>query len=211
MIKEVVEKKINQNIEKIIEEVILYCGESHRSKIEEKAKNIKLSIIKDEGVYCYEGGEVYVGEEPLCIKEDGKSHIVIPLSVMGDDRGNVSFVHVLLHALSDDVFIKDDKDAFNELIVDYMANEIAKGLKAKEINITLCRNPIYESNSFYSKMFNKIESFYFENKEKIINSKMKKNELIENIDQYIDCFQGEVDKIFERNINELDIEMKRIK
>jgi hypothetical protein len=121
---------------------------------------------------------------------------VLPASSLCSQSGNVSFVHAMLHALTREIFIKEGNDAFNETIVDYMANEISKRLEYKGINMTMTNNPVYESNSFYSRMFLKIDDFYRENRDKIIGNMMGKNFEIENVDEYIRYAQDIVDKVF---------------
>ena len=208
MIRESIEKKINSNLEPVIDQIIAYCGNEYKDSIKKRASKIKLSIIKDEGVYSYDQGEVYVGDEPLCIKENGYSHIVLPLTIIGDRHGNVVFIHMLLHAIGEEIFIKDNKDAFNETVVDYMANDIAQWLKEHNINITTSKNPSYESNSFYSRLFEKIEPFYAYNKEKIIAGRLGNSVYFDEQDKYIDDIQTIVDKVFQVDQEENNINIK---
>ena len=161
MIKEIVHDKFKANLGSVIEEIIVYFGEEYRGEILERAKNLEISLVEDQGVFSSGEDEIYVGDEPLCIKGE-YPHVIIPLSFMGDPSGNVVLVHNLLHALSDEIFIKDSSEAFNEIVVDYMANEISKSLERKEINLTVTK-PVYESKSFYSHMFSEIDEFYQEN------------------------------------------------
>lgn len=195
MIREIVRNKFKDNLGLIIDEVIAYCGEEYRDQIIDKLKNIQISLVEDKGAYSFEDGEVYVGDEPVCIKGDNP-HIIIPLSFMGDEHGNVVLVHLLLHVVGEESFVKDGKDAFNEVIVDYMANDIAKQLEKKKINLTVV-SPNYESNSFYSKMFDEISEFYVSNKQKIIDSRMGKTiSFNDEINGYIEATQSVVDKVF---------------
>lgn len=195
MIKEIVEAKFRDNLGKVIEEIIDYFGEEYREQISEDLENTVVSLVEYEGVYSTKNGEIYVGNEPVCVKEE-TPQIIIPLSFMGDPCGNVVLVHLLLHLIGEDVFVKDNNDAFNEVIVDYMANEIAKKMELKKINLTVVK-PIYESNSFYSRMFDPIKEFYENNKDKIIDSRMGKDVVFdEDLDTYIHNAQSVVDSIF---------------
>lgn len=206
MIKEIVHDKFKDNLGKVIEEIIAYLGQEYRDQILNKAKNLQISLVEDKGVFYSEEDEVYVGDEPLCIKGECP-HIVIPLSFMGDSRGNVVLVHNLLHALTEDIFVRDSNDAFNEVVVDYMANEISKQLERKKINLTVTK-PIYESNSFYSHMFSEIDDFYKENKKNIIAAKMGKNVIFEDVDEYIYGAQSVVDGVFLGDVSS-DFTIKR--
>ena len=209
MIREVVQNVLDNNFDLIVDEICEYFGEEYEKELKSRADKVTISLIKDNGVISTKNGDVYVGDEPVCIKQDDASHVIIPLSMVCDARGNVSFIHVLIHALSDEVFIKDNKDAFNETVVDYMANEIAKQLKESGINVTMSNNPIYESNSFYSNMFSEIEEFYDENIEKIISARMGKHVEFKDVDEYIDGAQEVVDKAFMQEISKEDFVIKR--
>ena len=195
MIREIVDDKFQHGLDRVIDEIIDYFGYEYSEQINEQLANVKVSLVEDKGVYSTKDGEIYVGEEPVCVKEE-IPHIIIPLSFMGNPHGNVVITHLLIHLVGEDVFVKNHCDAFNEIIVDYMANEIAKQLKLKKINLTVVK-PVYESNSFYSKMFSEVEQFYENNKSKIIDSRMgKKVDFDEDVDEYIYGAQSVVDSIF---------------
>lgn len=198
MIKEILEEKINSNFDSIINEIANYSGEEYREDILKEAKNVKISIVRDSGVYSYDDGEIYVGDEPVCVKEKEGAHILMPVYQLGGASGNVIFVHLLLHALMKEPFIRENDDVFNETIVDYMANEISKKLEEKGIDITLVDSPLYESNSFYSTLFLDVEKFYRENKGEIIAARMGKEISFndEEVGFYITSFQEKVDKLF---------------
>ena len=132
MIKELIERKINDNSDIVVEEIANYFGNKYRDNIINESKNVKISLLDNEGVYTYDNGSIYVGEEPVCIKEKQGSHIILPLSMMCSNTGNVSFIHVWLHALSEDCFTREGKDAFDEVVVDFMAEDIAKNLEKKK-------------------------------------------------------------------------------
>ena len=197
MIKGVIERKINDNFDKIVDEIIACLGYGHENEIRKRMNDIDVLIIQETGVVKSGNHELYIEDEPVCIKDDEqKVLLIIPVYSLCKANGNVVFVHLLLHALGDEPFIKEGKDAFNETIVDYMANEIAKNLANKGINITMVDNPLYESNSFYSRMFSEIEGFYKENRNKIIDARMGKKVIFENADYYIDMAQSIVDEVF---------------
>ena len=106
MIKEIVQDKFKANLGAVIEEIIVYFGEEYREPLLNKAKELQISLVEDKGAFLEGDVEVYVGDEPLCIKGESP-HIIIPLSFMGDPSGNVVLIHNLLHALSDEPFIED--------------------------------------------------------------------------------------------------------
>lgn len=196
MIKEFVERKINATSEIVVEEIANYFGHKYRDNIINESKNVKISLLDNEGVYTYDNGSIYIGEEPVCIKEKSGAHIILPLPMMCSKTGNVSFVHAWIHALSDDCFVKDGKDAFDEVVVDFIAEDIAKNLENKKINITINKDPLYFSSSFYSRMFGKIEKFYRGNKDDVLACKMGEKIKIDRIDEYIDGIQQVVDDVF---------------
>ena len=168
MIKEIFEKKIISNMDVFVEIVSSYFGEEYRSTLLDRAKNIDVALVRGNGVVKTSQGQVYVGEEPVCVKDDDKSQIVLPVTLLEDKHGNVVFSHLLLHALLVD-YLKEYGEGFNETIVDYMANDIVKILEKKNINITLDEEPSYESNSFYSKLFYLVDDYYKGNRKTLVD------------------------------------------
>ena len=76
----------------------------------------------------------------------------------------------------------------------------------------MSNKPIYESNSFYSNMFEEIEDFYNENVDNIIAARMgRKVEFddIDEIDDYIDSAQQVVDKAFFEEVSKEDFKIKK--
>lgn len=212
MIREISQDIIDNEFDYIIDSIVEYFGEEYSREIKDRADKVKVLLIREKGTFKTNEGEVYVGDEPVCIKEEDGANVIIPLSLMGDPRGNVAFIHVLLHALGEECFIKEGKDAFNEVVVDYMANDICKMLEEEKLNITMSNKPIYESNSFYSNMFEEIEDFYNENVDKIIAARMgRKVEFddIEEINEYIESAQQVVDKAFFEEVSKEDFKIKR--
>lgn len=210
MIREILERKIDVNFDLIVNEFVNYFGEKYKEKIENESKKIKVSVVKSEGVYYCDESEVYVGEEPVCIKEKEGTHIVLPLSVVYSKFGNVIFAHVMVHALTEDVFVKDNSSAFNEIVVDYIANDISKSFERKKINVTVVDCPIYESNSFYSNMFDEIGEFFDLNKGKILSAMMGEKVIFyDEVDEYIEGAQNVVDRMFVENSEKPDFTIKR--
>ena len=140
-------KMMNININDIVEEIIEYFGNEHREFIENKYENTKI-IWNDKY------------EEPVCVKRDGITYIIVSNNIVNDKCGNIILTHMLLHALGEESLVIDGKAAFNEIVVDYMANDISKKMEEKGINVTGVENPIYESNSYYASYFSKVELFY---------------------------------------------------
>lgn len=212
MIKEISQDIIDNEFDCIIDSIVEYFGEEYSKEIKDRADKVKVMLIREKGIFKTNEGEIYVGDEPVCIKEEDGANVIIPLSLMGDPRGNVAFIHVLLHALGEECFIKEGKDAFNEVVVDYMANDICKMLEEEKLNITMSNKPIYESNSFYSNMFEEIDDFYNENVDKIIAARMgRKVEFddVEEIAEYIDSAQQVVDKAFFEEVGKEDFKIKK--
>lgn len=169
MIKEFFEDKIYSNIGPFMNAIIAYLGADHAKELLEKTKKIKLILSKGNGVVKIGNDERYVEDEPVCIKDEDVTYIILPFSVMGEENGNVMFLHVLLHALSTDV-LKEKHEELNEVLIDYIANEIGEILEKQNINVTIKSEPVYCSKSFYSYLFPVIEEFYEENKKNLIES-----------------------------------------
>ena len=168
MIKEVVNKKIVNQIDSIVNLIGSYFGEEHYETILERGKNIEVALFRGKGKVEYGDTQMYLGEEPVCIKDGENSRIFLPVNLLGDKHGNVVLTHLLMHAVLTDDF-KEKYEDFNEVLVDYIANDLSKYLRVYNINVTLEENPIYESNSFYSNFFNEIEDFYLDNKSAILD------------------------------------------
>ena len=166
MIKEVFQSKVINQLDSIVKEINKYLGEEYKNKIYEKAGKINVFLARGKGVVKVGNEERYIEDEPICVKDDEYSYVVVPVDLLGQKAGNVMFLHVYLHALCSDI-IENDCSGLNEVIIDYMANDIAKLLENKNINITLDNNPSYESNSFYSNFYDMIEKFFLNNKKAI--------------------------------------------
>lgn len=169
MIKEFFEDKIYSNIGPFMNAIIAYLGADHAKELLEKTKKIKLILSKGNGVVKIGNDERYVEDEPICIKDEDVTYIILPFSIMGEVSGNVMFLHVLLHALSTDVLMEKHEE-LNEVLIDYIANEIGAILEKQNINITIKSEPVYSSKSFYSYLFPVIEEFYESDKKSLIES-----------------------------------------
>ncbi len=161
MTKEYVEGKIVNNISAFLEEFVDYFGEEYREEIFKRARNIRVCIARENSVFDLGFEKRYVEDEPVCVKDGGMSYIILTLKCLADKRGNVFFVHVLLHSLGEDCF--EDKNV-NEVMIDYMANDISVNIGEKGLNISLNEDPCYESSSLYSGFFDDFEKFYVSNK-----------------------------------------------
>lgn len=169
MIREVFEKKVVGNLDFVVDIISSYFGDKYKNEFKERENNISILLVRNKGVIKTNDGERYVGDEPLCIKEDDGNQIVVPISFLEEECGNVIFVHLVLHALFNDS-LKKEYDELNEVIVDYIANDIAKVLERKKVNVTLCDEPSYESKSLYSKCFDIVGPFLEENKREVVEA-----------------------------------------
>jgi len=209
MIKNMFESKIYHNYDYIIEEICDYFGEEYAEEIKNRAKKVGIVVVKEAGTVQVEDVSINVDSEPVCIKNDSGAQLIIPADISCDPSGNVVIVHLLLHALGEELFVKNGKEIFNETIVDYMANEISKGLKRRNVDVTAVETPNYESKSFYSNMFNDVEEFFEENKEKIIDRRMGKLVEFENVEDLIEIVQNKAENLLDRNKSNKDIVIKR--
>ena len=209
MIREVLENKIGNKLNAIIMLIGQYCGDEYKEEIYSKAKKIQLVVSKGKGVAQFREEKIYVGEEPICVKEGDLSNIILPINILEMKTGNVVFAHVVLHALFEDV-LKEYSNGLYEVVIDYMANEIAKYFENIGINITLNENPIYESESFYSKLFPYIKDFYEDNKKEIFDVMIKGNECrISNVDEVAKFVENYVDQAFSSEKGNGEINVRR--
>ena len=136
MIEEIMENRISDNLDSFFESMVSFFGEKHRIVLNDKMKDIEFAVVIDKGYFSVGNTELYVEEEPICVKEGDKSYVLIPATILKEKTGNVSLMHSLLHAISDD-YIRNENDLLNEVVTDYMANEISKELKDRDVNVTL--------------------------------------------------------------------------
>ena len=198
MIREIFNKKVVDNYSMVVEIVKSYFGHVYNSEFEERSNNTSISLVRGKGIVKTIDGEIYVGEEPVCIKETDGSQIIMPLNFLEDKYGNVVFAHLVLHTLFNDS-LKTDYSELNEVIVDYIADDIAKIMRNKNVNVTLEREPCYDSNSVYSQCFDIISEYCVNNKRKLVDelvrgdaSKLKKmDELSMLVEQRINSFAFE--------------------
>lgn len=196
MIKEVVESKIVDQMDSIVDCFVEYLGQKYKNKIYKKTDKMNFILVRGNGVVKLDEEERYVGEEPVCVKNNEKSYILFPVSLLADKRGNVTFAHLVLHAISEDT-LSCDYSELNEVLIDYISNDVAKLLEEKNINVTFEENPEYESNSFYSELFSDVEKFYLNNKEDVFNCLINgEKDLFVNCD--IDGFYHELEEKFDK-------------
>ncbi len=203
MIKDIVESRIKNEYPNIINEIDGYMGYRYSSVIQETSKKINF-IISNEYFDEVNNEKIFLGKEPICVKNKDNIDIVVPFSCFCESNGNVVFVHLLLHALLEDKI--NNSEIFNETVVDYMSQEISRILEEKGINVTVCDEPSYSSSSFYSLMFSEIENFYEINKNNFIDNFMGKDiEFKGEIDDIIYAIESKAKNILlERNIKERD-------
>lgn len=203
MIEEVINKKIDDNYDAVIGAIVEYFGSYYSEDIHKKSQNIDVYLVRGNGMVNFGYEERYVDKEPVCVKREGKSEILFPIDFFKSKTGNVVFLHSLLHAIFEDEF-KEDYEDLNEILVDYMANDIAKILEREKINVTFEKNPSYESESFYSRFFGLVENFYKENEDKIIDC-MLGNDCAEKI-YSIDVIAMEIENYIDKCLRSDKIE-----
>ena len=168
MIKEVAESKVIEKMDSVIDCFVEYLGEKYKNIIYKKARNMNFVLVRGNGIVKLKNEQRYVGEEPVCLKDEESSYILFPVSFLADKYGNVTLAHLVMHAISEDV-LSSDYSELSEIFVDYIANGVAKVFEKNNINVTFEENPEYESNSFYSELFSSVEKFYQENKNKVFD------------------------------------------
>lgn len=190
-------KKIVKNFRAVISEIADYFGEENKKEIEKRAKRIKIKIINNEDPR-YE----QLKEEPICVKRAGYTGLILSDDMLNHKNANNMIVHGLVHALGEENFIVDDKDYFNEVVVDYISNEICKRLEEKDINLGYSDYPTYESNSLYSKYFGMIENFFVANKKNILKARLSSNfKMSDSMKEIIVRVQEKIDSYKEEKIN----------
>lgn len=192
MMNEYILNNINKQLDKIEIAICEYLGEEYSEIVNEKINSIEFALVRENGVVSFENEEVYVGEEPICIKNEGKSIIALPLNFFNKESNNIAFVHLLLHCILDDY---ESIEGYNETLIDYMANDMGDTLRKYKINI-LAKEPVYESSSLYTRFYPLIEDYYKENKEKIIKKLVSDKAKEIDYDEKIVAY--EVEKEFEK-------------
>lgn len=157
---------VGDNLEKIINIFIGYFGNAHESKIIGDIKKIEFMVLENGERFLVCNEEYIMGEEPVCVKRSGKTYLVLPSSLLADAIINVLFIHLLIHSIVGEVF----SEKIQEILIDYMAQNISEELGRQKINISENENPVYVSNSMYSSHFPSIENYFESNKNEIINS-----------------------------------------
>ena len=193
MMNEYILNNINKQLDKIEIAICEYFGKEYSEIVNERMNNIDFALVRENGVVSFENEEVYVGEEPICIKNEEKNIIAFPLNFFSKEENNIAFVHLLLHCILDGY---KNIEGYNETLIDYMANDMGDILKKYRINILANKEPVYESNSLYTRFYPLIEDYYIENKNKIIKNFMSDG--IKVIDHDEKLLAYEVEKEFEK-------------
>lgn len=167
------------NMELIVDVLVEYFGEEYGEYIDNKIKEIQIEFEDIEEPYSV--GNV----------------IHLPNNIQYDENGNLLLVHSLLHVVTNNSFVKDSKNMLNEIVIDYMSEEICEKMKEKNLNLTKNSNPNYKSNTFYSLHFNNIDNFFKNNKNDIIKSMMSDycldssfNKCINECEIYVNEYQN---------------------
>lgn len=193
-------KKLDKYLKGIVDEIGNYFGERNRSVIDENAKKLRVVIVP-------KGSQKldFLGGEPYCIKKPNNNFIIAPEHLFYEDYGIPMFTHSLIHALSEDSFVLDGKEAFNEVVVDLITNDICAKLEEKGINFTYCDYPNYKSESFYSSLANPIKSFFETNKQKILDSRVNKNVKINtSMEKIITDLENKVSEYYDKSFERLE-------
>lgn len=193
MIRKIVESRLNKQYSNIINEIDNYMEHKYSESIKETSKKINI-VVANEYFDKENKEKIFLGEEPICVKNKENIDIVIPISYFYINTGNVVLVHLLLHALLENKI--NNSEIFSEVVIDYMAEDISKMLQKKGINITISDYPSYSSDSFYSLMFGEIADFYVNNKSAFIDNFMGNSaEFREDIDSVIDLVEEKAKNI----------------
>ena len=195
-----INKKLKRNLPEIINEYKLYFGKHNNEYIDEKVKKLRVVAVpnKSNKIDFFKG-------EPYCVKRDDKTFILVPESLFSDERGNPLFVHQLVRALSEDTFSIDGKDTFHSVFIDIITNDICKVMEEKNINLTDCEYPEYKSESFYSTLAKPLKAIYNGNKQKILDSMMKKNIRVTGaFEKAIDDLESKVSGFYDSKVEALE-------
>ena len=162
-------KKLDRYLNEIVEVIGEYFGKNNKTFIDDNARKLRVVIVpKGSNKLDFLGGE------PYCVKKPNNNFVIAPEYLFYNENGIPMFIHSLVHALSEDSFVLNDKETFNEVIVDLITNEVCAKLEEKGINFTYCDYPNYKSESFYSSLSSPIQSFFENNKQKILDSRTTK-------------------------------------
>ena len=124
MIREIFKSKVQDNVDLVVDIIDAYFSNKYTEELKERTSNVSVSLVRSKGVMDVGEDEIYIGEDPVCVKAD-VTHLIFPVSFLEEKCGNVIFVHLVLHAVFNDS-LKQYCNSLNEVIVDYIANDIAK-------------------------------------------------------------------------------------
>ncbi len=193
MMNEYILNNISKQLYKIEIAISEYLGKQYFEIVNKRLNDIDFVLVRENGVVSFENEEVYVGEEPICIKNGEKNIIAFPLNFFNKKANNIAFVHLLLHCILDDY---KNIEGYNETLIDYMANDMGDILRKYKINVLSNKEPVYKSNSLYTRFYSLIEDYYIKNKNKIIKNYMSDG--IKVIDHDEKLLAYEVEKEFEK-------------
>lgn len=193
MMNEYILNNINSQLDKIELAICEYFGEEYSKIISDKIRDVDFALVRESGTVSLKGEDVYVGEEPVCIKNEEKSIIALPLNFFNKKSNNIAFTHLLLHCILNDY---KNVEGYNETLIDYIANDMGDTLKKYKVNVLVNKEPVYESNSLYTRFYPLIEDYYKENKKNIINKLILKEAKEIDYDEKVVAY--EVEKAFEK-------------
>lgn len=166
---------INDNLPMFEESLVNYFGKEYYHLIHDSLNNTEFVISRGNGACTIGHTDMYIGSEPVCVKEDDKTYIALPISFFNDKSCNISFAHLLIHAIVNE-FANDNAEAFNETLIDYIANDVGDLLEKNKANVSFNKFSTYESNSIYREFYDLIEHYYVSNRKDIIECLMGNSE-----------------------------------
>lgn len=171
MMEEYVLNIIRSNLPLFEAAIVEYFGQEYYEGIHSKLMSTEFVISRGSGLCNIGGVEVYLVDEPICLKKENGSFIVLPLNFLKIDSCNIAFTHLLLHSILRE-FENEDVSIFYETLIDYMADDMGDLLKNNKASICTNKEVSYTSHSVYSKFYDFVEKYYLDNKEQIIDMLM---------------------------------------
>ena len=160
------------NKEVVLETIVSYFGEEYKEDILNSLKRIKFNFVKENSGININDVQIYMGQEPICYKSGNETHIILPESILSDENANVLLMHSIMHSLGEECLVIDGNEIFNEVVVDYYANQLCKIMEKKKVNLVDVEFPKYSSSSQYAVYFPVVKEFCEQNKDKIIKSRL---------------------------------------
>lgn len=194
-------KKLKKYLPEIISEYKNYFGKHNNTYIDDKVKKLRVIVVanKSNKIDFFKG-------EPYCVKKGDKTFMLVPETLFSDERGNPLFVHQLVRSLSEDTFSIEGKDSFHSAFVDIITNDVCKIMEEKNINLTNCDYPEYNSGSFYSKLAKSLKDIYSANKQNILDSMVNKNVKISGaFEKAINDLENKVEEFYDGKVESLEL------